>query len=264
MGINKIDPLGIPCPKRERAIPYIFSYNTMSRSGHYAPLRRQPGMRGIPRGKLGQWGIMAALVFGSNFATHKLFNTASGASVVGSSTLTSSSSLYLMDQARLEVPNAIAFEQRVRAVAQQLGIPAEWLMAVMYQESRFKSGVANYQGSGAVGLIQFMPSTAVELHTTTEALRYMDPVQQLDYVHAYLQQVVSRYGQFQSLTDLYLGILYPKARNQDYCFTLYAHPSVSYKQNKGLDEDQDGRVTVSDVDRHLQRRYPEAFMAKVG
>lgn len=221
-------------------------------------------MRGMPRGKMGQWGVMAALVFGSNIATHQLFNTQTGASVVGSvSSPVRSSTLYLMDQASLTVPNAMAFEQRVREVAQQLQVPAEWLMAVMYQESRFKAGIANYQGSGAIGLIQFMPSTAAELNTSTEALRYMDPVQQMDYVQAYLQQVINRYGAFQSLTDLYLGILYPKARNQDFCFTLYATPSISYKQNKGLDEDKDGRVTVSDVDRHLKRRYPDAYMVPV-
>ncbi|MEO1448552.1 MAG: hypothetical protein AAFV07_03440, partial [Bacteroidota bacterium] len=52
-----------------------------------------------------------------------------------------------------------------------------------------------------------------------------------------------------------------KALNQDYCYTLYASPAQAYKQNSGLDENKDGRVTVSDIDRRMQRLYAPAYMA---
>ncbi len=167
-----------------------------------------------------------------------------------------------MDQASLFTLDPQAFDSKVREVSSLLGVAPEWLMAVMYAESKFDAGVRNFKGSGATGLIQFMPAVAAEMGVTTNQLGMMGHVQQMDYVYRYLQTVQSRYGGFNSLTDLYLAVLYPKALNQDYCYTLYAKPSKSFKQNSGLDENADGRVTVSDIDRRMQRLYPEAFMAK--
>ncbi len=169
--------------------------------------------------------------------------------------------LYLLDRARPYVEDAEAFATRVIDIAADLDVPPEWLMAVMYAESKFDPGIANYKGSGAVGLIQFMPSTALDLGTSSERLQRMKATQQLEYVYEYLQRVARRSGPYESLTDLYLGILFPKARGQDYCYTLFAKPSTSYTQNSGLDEDKDGRVTVSDVDKHLRGLFPEAYVA---
>ncbi|MEM7656574.1 MAG: lytic transglycosylase domain-containing protein, partial [Bacteroidota bacterium] len=162
-----------------------------------------------------------------------------------------------------KVKDLDGFAHKVREVSGMLAIPPEWLMAVMYAESSFNPSALNHKGSGATGLIQFMPATAAELGISLDRLRRMDAVQQLEYVYLYLQKVRERYGDYQHLTDLYLAILFPRARGQDYCFTLYATPSQSYKQNSGLDEDQDGRVTVSDVDRHLKRMYPQAYITQL-
>lgn len=43
----------------------------------------------------------------------------------------------------------------------------------------------NAPGSGAIGLIQFMPSTAKGLGTSTSALKQMTAVDQLAYVEKY-------------------------------------------------------------------------------
>jgi hypothetical protein len=169
--------------------------------------------------------------------------------------------LYLLDQAAAHLSDAPAFEQKVRAMARALAVAPEWLMAVMYAESGFDPAVMNRQGSGAVGLIQFMPATAGELRISSARLREMAPLAQLDYVHAYFEQVRQRYGPYQDLTDLYLAVLYPKARGQDFCYTLYARPHQAYRQNAGLDENQDGRVTITDIDRRLRRLFPTAYVA---
>ena len=58
------------------------------------------------------------------------------------------------------------------------------------------------------------------------------------------------------------GLVHPKARKQDYCYTLYARPSQAYRQNAGLDENRDGKVTVSDVHRRMLRLFPEAYVAR--
>ena len=167
--------------------------------------------------------------------------------------------LYLLDKASVFVHDVAGFELKVIEIADMLKVPPEWLMAVMYSESNFNAGVKNLKGSGAIGLIQFMPATASDLNVSVQRLANMNHLQQLEYVYIYLQQVKERYGDYDSLTDLYLGILFPKARKQDYCFTLYAKPSRKYRQNAGLDENKDGRVTVSDIDKRMQRMFPTAY-----
>ncbi len=169
--------------------------------------------------------------------------------------------LYLLDKAGVYVTDLKSFEQKVKEVSTRLEIHPEWLMSVMYSESRFDAGALNLKGSGAVGLIQFMPATSAEMNTTSEKLRQMSHNEQLEYVYHYLSGIKTKYGKFDSLTKLYLAILYPKALNGDYCYTLYAKPTIAFKQNAGLDEDKDGRVTVSDIDRRMQRVFPKAYIA---
>lgn len=166
--------------------------------------------------------------------------------------------LYLSSYLPLEVPKAV-FGQAVQTMARKLGVPPAWVMAVMYAESRFDASVYNRKGSGAVGLIQFMPSTAMELGTSSQALSNMSPVAQLAFVQAYFEQVKQRYGPYQSLTDFYLAVLFPKARLQDPCYILYHRPGRAYQQNAGLDLNGDGAVSVSDIDHFLQRKFPEAY-----
>ena len=168
-------------------------------------------------------------------------------------------SLYLLDKAATHVADTNLFSIKVRQIAGMLGVAPEWLMAVMYHESKFDHKVLNYRGSGAVGLIQFLPSTARGMNISTSMLMQMSPDQQLDYVYQYLADVKATRGTFNSLTDLYLGILYPKAVGKDYCYTLFSKPSIAYKRNIGLDENRDGMVTVSDVDKRLRRIFPTAF-----
>lgn len=179
-----------------------------------------------------------------------------------------SESLYLIDKASQYISNVSVFEYKVRQVARDLDIPPEWLMAVMYTESRFDPSVQNFKGSGATGLIQFMVPTVRELNVRMGTKYYMSDIRQMQaedqmvLVQEYLNTIRERYGEFNSLTDLYLGILYPRAIGQDYCYTLFAYPSKKYKQNSGLDENRDNTVTVSDIDLRLKRKFPAAYAAK--
>ncbi|MEO0895075.1 MAG: transglycosylase SLT domain-containing protein [Bacteroidota bacterium] len=240
----------------------------MSR-GKYEPLHppARPLTARVPKINLKHWAVMAAVVVGSNLTTHYFFNNHSAEAYAGMNVLSASfykesgTNFYLADRASQYIYDLRGFYQKVQEVSQRLGVKEEWLLAVMDQESQFNPSVANFKGSGATGLIQFMPGTAAELGTTTYQLASMDPIRQMDYVYQYLATVRERYGDYKGLTDLYLAILYPKARGADMCFTLFAKPSRSYKQNSGLDEDKDGRVTVSDIDHHLRRKYPDAFLA---
>ena len=216
-------------------------------------------------------GLLTAIVAGTNFMTYRLATQglipadthvqvlATSGEGIGAN----DGQLYLLDKARIHVPDATQFASKVRDVSSMLGVAPEWLMAVMYMESKFDASVYNYKGSGAVGLIQFMPSTALDMNITSYRLSQMNHLQQLEYVYMYLDKVKQRNGAFNSLTDLYLGILYPKARGQESCYTLFSRPSKAYRQNSGLDENRDGRVTVGDIDRRLQRLFPTAHAVQL-
>ena len=226
----------------------------------YAPAR----MSHLKLNQNFKWIAFVSLaILASNVVSHYLLNPRMGkaeTALPAAAVMPSpEESLYLMDKASRYVVDTDLFERKVREISQQLGVYPEWLMAVMYSESQFDASVLNRKGSGATGLIQFMPATASELNVSLQRLQNMSHNQQLEYVYLYLQTVRDRYGEYDTLTDLYLAILYPKARKQDICYTLYAKPSKSYKQNSGLDEDKDGRVTVSDIDRRMARLYPTAY-----
>ncbi|MGB0839502.1 MAG: transglycosylase SLT domain-containing protein, partial [Chitinophagales bacterium] len=202
--------------------------------------------------------LLIALVLASNWLTYTLFVGGNNVQEVGHT----SEGLYLLDQAKPYLYDATAFEKKVRKVSYDLAVPPEWLMAVMHSESRFDASVANHKGSGATGLIQWMPATAKDMKVTVEKLRNMNHVQQLDYVYTYLNQKRKQYHDYRSLTDVYLAILYPKAMGENYCYTLYAAPSKEYEMNKGLDINKDKRVTVQDIDERMKKKYKTAYQTE--
>ncbi|TGR96389.1 lytic transglycosylase, partial [Mesorhizobium sp. M2E.F.Ca.ET.209.01.1.1] len=86
--------------------------------------------------------------------------------------------------------------------------------------------------SGATGLIQFMRLTADGLGTSLEALAQMSQVQQLGYVEKYLAPYA---GRFNSLSDMYMSILYPAAIGKPEANVLFSAGTKAYSQNSGLD-----------------------------
>jgi peptidoglycan hydrolase-like protein with peptidoglycan-binding domain len=134
----------------------------------------------------------------------------------------------------------------VLQIAARLETNPNFLLAVMSFESggTFSPSVKNQAGSGAVGLIQFMPATAVGLGTTTEALAGMTAEAQLDFVEKHFRRFK---GRLQTLEDAYMAVLLPKAVGKGNDFVLFERPSVAFTQNKGLDIDGDGRITVFDA-----------------
>lgn len=126
------------------------------------------------------------------------------------------------------------------------GAHASWLMACMAFESdgTFSASVPNRAGSGAVGLIQFMPLTAVDLGTTTENLALLSAESQLTYVRAYFKQYARRIA---SLSDMYMAILLPKYIGTAEGTVLFSGTGASYRQNAGLDANSDGKITKGEA-----------------
>lgn len=139
-----------------------------------------------------------------------------------------------------------AFKMKVLSICQELEMCPDFLMSAMAFESAesFRADIKNAAGSGAVGLIQFLSSTAKALGTTTEALAKLTPEQQLEYVKKYFQP---KRGRLQTIEDLYMAILYPAAVGKAPESTLFNKGTTAYRQNAGLDTNRDGKITITEA-----------------
>ena len=146
------------------------------------------------------------------------------------------------------------FIREVETIAQRIGAQPEHLLAVMSFETggSFSPGVRNAAGSGATGLIQFMPATARELGTTTDALSRMSAVDQLEYVERYFAQR-SDPGDLRTLEGVYTTVLYGSPRSEPGS-TLFSQGGAAYRMNAPLDLNRDGRITAGEATRFVRGR----------
>jgi hypothetical protein len=144
------------------------------------------------------------------------------------------------------------FRQKVAHFSPRIGLDPSIPMAVMAFESglTFRADVRNGAGSGAVGLLQFMPVIAASLGTSTASLAAMSAEQQLDFVAAFFLQPYYR-GRLKTLEDAYMAVLWPGAIGKPVEAVLFdkadpAHPKL-YVQNAGLDFNHDGKITKGEA-----------------
>jgi len=148
--------------------------------------------------------------------------------------------------------NKKEFALKVTDICNQLNIKPDWLMFVMWFESKLNPQAVN-PISGSTGLIQFMPSTARGLGTTTDVLKHMNNVQQLDYVLAYLRPYK---GRMKTWVDVYLAVFYPKAMgNPNFVITS----DIVAKQNKIFDLNKDLDISVKEIETALRKQIPEKY-----
>ena len=135
-----------------------------------------------------------------------------------------------------------AFKQKVIQIAERLGTDPSFLMAVMSFETghTFSPSIKSFSGSGATGLIQFMPKTARGLGTTTDELAKMTAEKQLGFVEAHFKPFK---GRMKNVEDCYMAVLLPSAVGKPNNHVLFVRGTVQYKQNSGLDRDGDGNIT---------------------
>ncbi|KDD40746.1 hypothetical protein L532_4284 [Bordetella bronchiseptica OSU095] len=152
------------------------------------------------------------------------------------------------------------FRAKVREIAQRLGFDPNWIMSVIAFETgrSFLPSTRNKQ-SGATGLIQFIPSTARGLGTTTQALANMTAVQQLEYVYEYFRPKAS---QIRNLADCYMQVLWPVAVGKPDSYVLWTSGSIEYTQNRGLDANHDGTITKGEAAERVERMFKEGLAHK--
>lgn len=141
------------------------------------------------------------------------------------------------------------FRERVWWICDTLRLDPDDLMSCMAWESgrTFSASIVNKAGSGATGLIQFMPTTAKALGTTNASLARMTAEDQLNFVYKYFRPFA---GRLKSLSDLYMAILWPAAVGKPDDYALFTG-GIAYRQNAGLDANKDGRVTKAECSAKL-------------
>lgn len=147
------------------------------------------------------------------------------------------------------------FRRRTQEIATALDCDPSQLMACMAFETgqTFRADIRNAAGSGATGLIQFMPRTAIDMGTSVDELARLTPEEQLLRVYQYLKPYA---GLMHSLADLYMAILMPTAiKKPDNAVLITDAEGKAYIQNKGLDLNQDGNITKIEAASLVQKQY---------
>lgn len=144
------------------------------------------------------------------------------------------------------------FKSKVIVISTKLGCDPSHLTSAMAFETgeSFSPSIRNRQ-SGATGLIQFMPSTAQSLGTTTADLASMSAIDQLDFVQKYLNPFKNKMN---TLSDVYMTILLPSAVGKAEAFVLFRSPTKAYRQNQGLDVNHDGQITKGEAASKVQAK----------
>lgn len=173
------------------------------------------------------------------------------------------------------------FRERVWWIAdeitkiQKAAFDPNWLMACMAWETgeKFTANVLNMAGSGATGLIQFMPTTATDIAAwrskktdqkvvlTTAVLAAMTPEDQLTWVHWYFVMQIERNGPITNLEDCYMAILWPKAIGSPVSAPLWSKAKMptTYRQNAGLDSNKDGTITKAEAAGHVRAKLTKGM-----
>ena len=154
---------------------------------------------------------------------------------------------------------ASPFDKKLNKICYEMGIKAKWLRAVIKFETAFTmSHKIQNPKSGATGLIQFMPSTAIDLGTDTAMLKRMSAIKQLDFVEKYFSQ--KRFnGKLNEFTDLYLAVLYPASVGKADGYILGKGNQIDSIAAKNwlFDKNKDKKITVGEVKAYLYKTMPE-------
>lgn len=153
-----------------------------------------------------------------------------------------------------------AFIDKVKKISTNLGIDPNWLMAIMYFESMgtFSPSITN--SIGATGLIQFIPSTASSLGTSTSALKKMTAVQQLDYVEKYLKTYKGKYNNY---IDVYFAVFFPLAIGKPDDWVIQGNglsASSIYNSNPAFRVVKDGKLRVWEVKKVMLEKLPSEWL----
>ncbi|MBR1616754.1 transglycosylase SLT domain-containing protein [bacterium] len=155
---------------------------------------------------------------------------------------------------RLDNDLGSGFCAKLTQICKEINCDPNDLLGMMQSESGLNPKAYNPNG-GASGLIQFMPSTAKSLGTTTEALRSMSAIQQLDYVKTYFMNWKGSRTDKLTAGDLYSYCFLPAVAGNEVLCTTTDSLSWAYKANSGFDTNKDGKITKTELTQFVQNNY---------
>lgn len=155
--------------------------------------------------------------------------------------------------------------QKVIEVSDKLGILSDWLLAVMYFESKLNPQAIN-QVSGSVGLIQFTRDKSGVNYKTINGKKYllsdlqkMSFSAQMDVVYEYLKPFKSKMSSFE---DVYLTVFFPLAVGKFESYVLKTSSlsaNLIASQNKIFDLNKDGQITKKEFTDFISNKYLTSF-----
>lgn len=133
----------------------------------------------------------------------------------------------------------------------------DYLIACIAFESNLNPFAKN-KVSGAVGLIQFMPSICKAYGTTAEEMVRRTFEEQVPYIIKHFQPY---YKRTKSLSDMYMAILMPSfiGKPEDAVIFSIIKTPVQYKQNRGLDRNNNGVITKAEASALVFSRYTKGL-----
>ena len=102
------------------------------------------------------------------------------------------------------------FNKKVLEISAKYGVDPGHMLFVIWAESGIDVTSVNPR-SKAVGLIQFMPATCLDVHSTYNKIKNMDGLGQLDMVARYLDMFPEKITMCDDIYKFYLLFFYPAA-----------------------------------------------------
>lgn len=146
------------------------------------------------------------------------------------------------------------------SAAKALGMHVDWLAAVMSFETAgtFSPSILNAAGSGAFGLIQFMPSTAQGILKTATKQEAVDRGRAMSFSEQLKKMVVPYFKghKYNNLNDVYLKVFFPAAMGKPDTYVVGAQDGTDfqqkvYAQNRGFDSADKGYITRADITKRI-------------
>jgi hypothetical protein len=152
------------------------------------------------------------------------------------------------------------FKSSLVEMSDSLNLDVSYLMTVFHVETIGTFKPSKKSPIGAVGLIQFTPSTARWLGTNTYELSQMSRSKQLKYVAKYFDNIIKYYGPLKSLEDVFMAVHYPRAIGKNIYSTVYKKGTAAYNANRFNDRNKDGKVTKYEICNFVRAIYNKNYL----
>ncbi len=172
-------------------------------------------------------------------------------------------SLIHIDHPNIPVAIRAAFAQKVTDIAAWLQIDPNWLMQVMYAESKLKASAQNIQKGRliAAGLLQWTSASGAP--GAPQSMLQRNHLQQLDWVKEYFKPYR---GRMHSYFDVYLVTFFPAAvgKPDNYVFaTSRLSASLIASQNPAVNIVKDGKITMAEFKQYVWNSTPSGVRGLV-